>query len=62
MGDRAVSADSGGYAQLEVWAQELGRGLTGSGSRAPAAMGLGSPATCDACRHAIGWFCDNHIV
>ena len=25
LGDRAVSADSGGYAQLEVWAQELGR-------------------------------------
>ena len=43
LGDRAVSADSGGYAQLEVWAQELGRGLTGSESRAPAATALGSP-------------------
>ncbi|WP_420613499.1 IS110 family transposase [Candidatus Spongiisocius sp.] len=36
LGDRAVSADSGGYAQLEAWAQELGQldrfGVEGTGS------------------------------
>ena len=36
LGDRAVSADSGGYAQLAAWAQELGRvdrfGIEGTGS------------------------------
>ncbi len=36
LGDRAVSADSGGYAQLVVWVQELGRvegfGIEGTGS------------------------------
>ena len=44
LGDRAVSADSGGYAQLEHghnnWVE-----LRGSGSKAPAATALGSPAT-----------------
>ena len=43
LGDRAVSADRGGYAQLEAWAQELGR-VAGSGLRAPAGTVLGSPA------------------
>ena len=36
LGDRAVSADSGGYAQLAAWAQELGQidrfGIEGRGS------------------------------
>ncbi len=36
LGDRAVSADSGGYAQLAAWAHQLGRvdrfGIEGTGS------------------------------
>jgi len=36
LGDRAVSADRGGYAQLEAWAQQMGRvdrfGIEGTGS------------------------------
>ena len=46
LGDRAVSADSGGYAQLEVWAQELGRvegfGIEGTGSYGAGLTRLGA--------------------
>ncbi len=52
LGDRAVSADSGGYAQLEVWAQELGRvdrfGIEGTGS-----YGAGLTSYLRRCGHRV---------
>ena len=52
LGDRAVSADSGGYAQLEVWAQELGRvdrfGIEGTGS-----YGAGLTSYLRCCGHRV---------
>ena len=52
LGDRAVSADSGGYAQLEAWAQELGRvdrfGIEGTGS-----YGAGLTSYLRRCGHRV---------
>ena len=52
LGDRAVSADSGGYAHLEVWAQELGRvdrfGIEGTGS-----CGAGLTSYLRRCGHRV---------
>ena len=52
LGDRAVSADRGGYAQLEAWAQDLGRvdrfGIEGTGS-----YGAGLTSYLRRCGHRI---------
>ena len=52
LGDRAVSADSGGYAQLEAWAQQLGRvdrfGIEGTGS-----YGAGLTSYLRRCGHRV---------
>lgn len=52
LGDLSVSADSGGYAQLEVWAQALGRvdrfGIEGTGS-----YGAGLTSYMRRCGHRI---------
>ena len=52
LGDRAVSADRGGYAQLEAWAQDLGRvdrfGIEGTGS-----YGVGLTSYLRRCGHRI---------
>ena len=52
LGDRAVSADSGGYAQLEAWAQDLGRvdrfGIEGTGS-----YGAGLTSYLRRCGHRV---------
>ena len=52
LGDRAVSADSGGYARLAEWAQELGRvdrfGIEGTGS-----YGAGLTSYLRRCGHRV---------
>jgi len=52
LGDRAVSADRGGYAQLEAWAQEHGRvdrfGIEGTGS-----YGAGLTSYLRRCGHRV---------
>ena len=52
LGDRAVSADRGGYAQLEAWAQDLGRvdrfGIEGTGS-----YGAGLTSYLRRCGHRV---------
>lgn len=52
LGDLSVSADSGGYAQLEAWAQALGRvdrfGIEGTGS-----YGAGLTSYLRRCGHRI---------
>lgn len=52
LGDRAVSADSGGYAQLEAWAQELGR-VEGFGIEGTGSYGAGLTSYLRRCGHQV---------
>jgi len=52
LGDRAVSADSGGYAQLEAWAQQLGR-VEGFGIEGTGSYGAGLASYLRRCGHRV---------